>query len=168
MTTDASAGKNVLASLKQRVRDSLSGGLPGIELSPLLPAAWPPQPASAGAAGAEILAYQSQALPSGIVAYRITGPKSIVSIVLPAGTFSIRAAKDGKSCGTKRDAGPGPDAGDSAEQALLDVLLGKRTPEAARKDLDGYSQWVSQGSVIAKDVKRRKTAFFTWLAMKGD
>lgn len=101
-------------------------------------------------------------MPAGIIAYEVRGPLHEV-LTLPDGEPRAAAVADGKDLGREAD-GLG-DTSDlrSAEQALVDVVFGRRSPEAARADLAPYSRWATASSPIGADVRRRKPDLFRWL-----
>jgi hypothetical protein len=146
------------ADLSRRAAAALPEGGLGLRLSPPLPAAWPP-----GLPQLEWFAYRSTALPTGVIAYKVEGPVHKVSLTLPEGQPRAAAVSDGKELG--REAGSGtavPELG-SAEQALVEVVLGRRAPDSARADLAPYSQWATASSLVGADLRRRKPEFFGWL-----
>lgn len=146
------------AALSRRAAASLPHAGLGLRLSPPLPAAWPPQSPQL-----EWFAYRSTALPTGVIAYQLDGPVHKVSLRLPDGEPRAAAVADGKELGRETDNGSAaPDLG-AAEQALVEVVLGRRAPDSARADLAAYSGWASASSQIGADLRRRKPEFFRWL-----
>lgn len=145
-------------SLLQRAHAALAGESFDLILSPVLPAAWPPQ-----GPAVEFFAYASMPLPSGVVSYRITGPKFRLILPLPEGKPVLTAVEDGKASGTEYDRGLGAEGMGNAQEALLEVVAGRRDPEAAKADLRAYVNWSRHGAVMGADARKRKGAFFAWL-----
>jgi hypothetical protein len=64
--------------------------------------------------------------------------------------------------------GPGDSEGDDAaidlaEQALVEVLSGCRTADAAAAELRGYLSWINAHPSAGKDLASRAPEFFAWL-----
>jgi predicted small lipoprotein YifL len=149
------------AELSSQAQKAFSRDAFAAQLSPMFPAVWPP---AGDSAVLEWFAYESQPLPSGIIAYQVKGPVSKVSFIL--GGTGFRVEPIDKPTATGSDS-PGPGSGRpdmaSAEQALVEVLLGHRAPESARASLSAYSKWADATPVIGADMRKRKAAFFRWL-----
>jgi hypothetical protein len=152
------AGPSVV-ELSRRARAALPRAGIGLHLSPPLPATWPP----ASAPQLEWFAYEQTPLATGVIASNVEGPLHVVSLALPDGEPRAAMVSDRKALG--RDTGAQPDVPDlaAAEQALVDVLLGRRTLDSARADLAPYSRWATAASPIGADLRRRKPEFFRWL-----
>lgn len=127
-------------------------------LSPALPSSWPPPSASL-----EWFAYRNEPLATGVIAYAVSGPVSKVTLGLPAGQPRVEQIRDATVKSDQAQAVlPIPNFA-TGEQALLDVLTGLRTPEAARAELSVYAEWVDAYPVVGDDLRRRKPEFFRWL-----
>lgn len=50
-----------------------------------------------------------------------------------------------------------------AQQALLEIVTGRRKAEPARQVLRAYLAWCKASPLVGRDVRARKAAFFTWL-----
>ena len=150
------------AELSSKARDALSRDGFAAQLSPMFPADWPP---SKDSAALEWFAYESQPLPTGVVAYQVKGPVSKVSLSL-GGTGCPHVEQIAVATATGSYS-PRPGAGKpdlaAAEQALIEALQGHRTPESARASLSAYSKWADATPVIGADMRKRKAAFFRWL-----
>jgi hypothetical protein len=149
------------AELSSRARDALSRDGFSAQLSPMFPAVWPP---AGDSAVLEWFAYESQPLPSGVIAYQVKGPVSKVSVRLGGTGFRVEPI-DRPTAADSYSPRPGADRPDmtAAEQALIEVLQGHRTPESARASLSAYSKWADATPVIGADMRQRKAAFFRWL-----
>jgi hypothetical protein len=147
-------------SAKNLATLALKAGSPsgfGISLAPVLPSAWPPRDKFL-----VWLAYRTEPLPTGAIASRILGPVSQVQIELPEGSPTVLQFDSIPSLGRDRDAGPAPEM-TIAEQALVDVITGRRDAESARGELASYLAWVKAKPVIGADMRKRFPEFFTWL-----
>lgn len=146
-------------ALSERASSALANGGMGLSLTPALPAAWPP-------AGPDLVyfAYASEPLPSGVVAFKLTGPKAKVSFKLPDGVPIVEAMAIGETSG--REAGSGIPDMRNAEQALLEVIAGNREPEQAKPDLSPYVKWSLRSAVMGADARKRHAEFFAWLDAK--
>jgi hypothetical protein len=149
------------AELASKARDALSRDGFAAQLSPMFPAAWPP---SGDSARLEWFAYESQPLPTGVVAYQVKGPVSKVSLALGGSGPRVEPISEATATGsyTPKVGAGRPDMA-AAEQALIEVLLGHRSPESARASLSAFSKWADATPVIGVDMRKRKAAFFRWL-----
>jgi hypothetical protein len=146
-----------VADLSRRVLAALPHGGLDLQISPALPAAWPPRRSEL-----EWFTYESTPLPTGIIAYEVNGPIHKVSLLLPEGQVRVEAIKDGKDLGREYDMGFAPNL-EAAQHALVEVVLGRRTPDDARAELAVYAKWTATSPVVGADLRRRKAAFFLWL-----
>jgi len=149
------------AELSSQAREAFSRDAFAAQLSPMFPAVWPP---AGDSAVLEWFAYESQPLPSGIIAYQVKGPVSKVSVSLGGTGFRVEPI-DRPTATDSYSPRPGAGRPDmaAAEQALIEVLQGHRTPESARASLSAYSKWADATPVIGADMRKRKAAFFRWL-----
>ena len=146
------------AELGERAQTALPRNEIGLRLSPLLPAAWPP-----ASAAVEWLAYRSEPLPTGVIAYKWSGPVSKVTLALSGGEPHAETISDGAALGREgEESASMPDLG-PAQQALLDVVLGRRAPDSARAELAAYARWAATHPAMGADLRRRKPEFFRWL-----
>jgi hypothetical protein len=148
--------------LTSRARAALREVDPWPLLSPLLPSVWPPREHEP--ARVEWYAYDSVPLPTGAIAYRITGPRSRVVIDLPDGEPRVEPVREPSAHGTSRDAHFDRDALARAEHALVEVLAGRRIAALARPQLAAYLQWADAADVLGAEALSRKPEFFAWLA----
>jgi len=147
-----------VADLSARAAAALPRSGLGLQLTPALPVAWPPQ-----SPDIEWFAYERTPLPTGVVAYQVSGPSYRVSVTLPDGKPEVTAVPDGKELGRENDRRSGAPKLEAAEQALVDVVLGHRAADSARNELAPYAHWAAASSTIGADLRRRKPAFFHWL-----
>lgn len=147
--------------ITERARAALAKAGLDLRLSPALPAHWPPRPGDTAAL--EWFAYQSRALPTGVIAYQVSGPVTKITIALPAAEPRLENISGGDAQGKETEHRPSGQAVNQAEQVLLDVLSGKRTASSAHGELAAYVQWAKSSSVIGPDLLRRKPEFFAWL-----
>jgi hypothetical protein len=150
-----------LDSLALRAQAALVEANLDLVLSPVLPAAWPPEDPAV-----EYFAYASMPLPSGVIAYRISGPKAKVAVGLSDGSAIISPLEDGMGSGRQDGMGPGAQDLAKAQAALLEVVAGRRTPQAAKADLRAYLKWSHREAVMGADARKRKPGFFAWLEAK--
>lgn len=156
-TMETSSRVPSVAELSAIARKAASPTGFGIEISLLLPSAWPPVDGQIG-----WYAYKSEALPTGAIAYRIHGPTSRISMRLPDGPAHVQPISDDQVQGRDRSSQKRPEMG-PAEQVLLDVVMGRRSPDSARADLAPYLAWAAAAPVIGPDVRKRCPEFFAWL-----
>ncbi len=157
MTKEEAASQPSIDSLRQRVLASL--GVPfGLTLSPALPASWPSTEPTV-----EFFVYESKPLPSGIVAYQVSGPKSKITVTLPDGKPIIVPMTNALASG--REMKPNSESAElnRAQQILIDVVMGKRKMESAHAEMSAYLDWAQHSQVIGKDVQSRAVPFFAWL-----
>jgi hypothetical protein len=147
--------------LTERASAALPNGGLGFRLTPALPAAWPPP--AAGSAALEWFAYAARALPTGVIAYEVSGPAHHVTLTLPSGGPLAEVMAEGTAKGREESPGAAVTGLAQAQQALVDVLTGTRKAEAAKTDLKAYLAWAQSSPVIGADVRKRKAAFFAWL-----
>lgn len=147
-----------LDSLTSRARGALAKPGFNLVLSPMLPAAWPP-----ASPAVEFFAYESMPLPSGVVSYRLTGPKFKLALTLPDGPPVLSPLENGQAAGTGYDRWPGAEDMRKAQEALLEVVAGRRDPEAAKADLRAYQKWSQFETVMGADARKRMPGFFGWL-----
>lgn len=144
--------------IRQAVDSALGLERLGLTLSPALPMRWP-------AAHPQVVffGYESEALPTGVIAYRISGPKVKVTITLPAGRAVVEKLSLSDVSGRETMAFDGVGDLGRAEQALLDVVAGSRTPESVKIELGAYSRWAARNKILGADARRRAREFFNWL-----
>ncbi len=146
------------SELLLRVRAALPKPGLDLRLSPVLPAHWP-----IAASGVEWLVYRTEALPTGIISYQVTGPVTRVTTRLPDGKPETESIDEGTAHGVDRGHGPDDPKLHAAEQALIAVAMGRRSPDEARADLTFYLDWAAASPVIGPDVRRRTPEFFAWI-----
>lgn len=131
-----------------------------VQLSLALPIEWP-----TSSEGVMFLAYPSETLPTGMARTRLRSPSHRIVFaplnaeprIEPLGTSTVLGTQDV----AVEPVDPALVA--RAEQALVDIVAGCRTPEQATADLRPYSQWLDHEPVIAKDLVRRSRSFIAWL-----
>jgi hypothetical protein len=130
-------------------------------LTPILPGRWPEPDGTS-----VLFVYESVPAPGGSASFDVRGP-----------IYRITFSRDGEAAVEKLDGArelgieqrrKAPAAGldpalERAQEALLEVLAGCRSPESARPDLGGYRMWLSQYPVIAVDLQKRAASFLDWL-----
>jgi len=138
---------------------------PGVArmVTPLLPTEWP-----STSGKVMVLAYPMAALESGVTRYTLFVALYQVTIDVDDGTVATESiGKKGKKLGSfekTRERSDDPIHG--AEQALVDVVAGRRPPEKARMLLLPYTQWVEGHGAVGKDVNVRMKGFLEALQKK--
>jgi hypothetical protein len=153
------------AQLREAARSSLGAEVVWADLAPLLPGRWP-----AAGGGVAYWTYRSEALPSGMVRYRVRGPLEKVSFTSLGGPVDVRRLGPGQVLGIDEEVEPPPLDEQrllQAEQAVVDVVAGCRDAETARTDLALYLDWVQLHPLVGKDLETRAPAFFEWLRAKA-
>jgi hypothetical protein len=115
-----------------------------------------------------VLAYPLGPTESGVTRYTLFAASHRVTIDVNDGTATPEPlGKKGKKLGTiekSRERSDDPIHG--AEQALVDVVAGRKPPEKARMLLLPYTQWVETHGAVGKDVDARVKAFVESLQKK--
>ncbi|MBN9685946.1 MULTISPECIES: hypothetical protein [unclassified Corallococcus] len=147
----------------EQAREELGPGMAGAELAPVLPSHWPPK-----GGGLEYFVCRSESLPTGLVKSEVRGPTERIHFATPGATPRVESfgnvAVLGVEDTTARESlNPPQNQIERAEQALLDVVAGCRSLEAARGDLEGYLEWVAQNPLQGRDLERRGDRLFSWL-----
>jgi hypothetical protein len=122
-------------------------------VTPLLPSEWPPT-----SGRVMVLAYPMAPLESGVTRYSLFAATHRVMIDVNDGTVTTEAlgTKKGKKLGAiEKTRERSDDPIHAAEQALVDVVAGRRPPEKARMMLYPYGEWVDGHGAVGKDVEGR-------------
>jgi hypothetical protein len=162
-SSDAGSKRSLAPADADRVaRDALGSAALSSHLTPALPDSWPPSTHVV-----RYLAYPSEPLPTGRVAYEIGAATHVIEVHLDNGVATPHGLPSGPALGiqTRHGADPSADAMAAAERALFDVVVGKTTPDVARPGLEPYVAWFGANAVIAQDVGARMPAFVTWLGV---
>jgi hypothetical protein len=135
-------------------------------LSPPLPIAWPPTQESA----VRLYAFRSEALPTGVIAYRSWSPHAVVAVPLRGGAPTQQQLK-ARVLGREDDR-PAKESGISVEQAadaLLQALCRAEVPSGpeAESIRAGYRAWADSRPLVARELRTHAPAFFTWLDAKA-
>lgn len=138
------------------------GGHPD-RLTPLLPDRWP-EPR-----GVAYYTYTWLPRGTGMPSHSVLGPVRQVVFVTLASSPRIDHFKRVKELDSEYQEGelPRPEDIALAEQALLEVIQGCQTPEAAIPKLEPYRAWLRIHPVAAKDLRKRQPAFMNWLFPEG-
>jgi hypothetical protein len=132
-------------------------------LSPPLPAAWPPS----GEPAVRLYAFRSEPLPTGVVAWRYWSPHAAAQVTLRGeGSAKVQRLKS-KGLG-RSDERVQQDSSASVEQAtaaLLQALCRGTLPTDTEAETlrAGYRAWADSQPLIARELRTRAPAFFTWL-----
>lgn len=131
-------------------------------LSPPLPAAWPPTQEPA----VRLYAFRSEALPSGVIAYRSWSPHAVVAVPLLGGDAKQQRLKS-RVLGREDDR-PANASGASvqrATEALLQALCRAELPSGPEAEAirAGYRAWAGSRPLLTRELRTRAPAFFTWL-----
>ena len=147
--------------LRREAQAALGRAALGATMSPLFPTEWPPT-----SGGSVFYVYRREPLPTGTVQYRVRGPSERVVFAgpdaaaqvepMPASDLGTEAHMEAPPSGLREDL-------ERAQQALVDVIGGARTPGDARHDLAAYRTWLDQSPLVRKDLQSRSAAFVSWL-----
>lgn len=134
-------------------------------LSPPLPVAWPPSQEPA----VRFYAFRTEALPTGVIAYRSWSPHAVVTVPLRGGTPKQHQLKP-RVLGREEDR-PANEPGTSvkqATQALLQVLCRAEVPSDPEAEIirSGYRAWADSRPLVSREFRTHAPAFFTWLDAK--
>jgi hypothetical protein len=134
-------------------------------LSPPLPVAWPPTQEPA----ARLYAFRSEALPTGVIAYRSWSPHAVVTVPLRGGAPTQQQLKT-RVLG-REDDHPATESGVSVERAadaLLQALCRAEVPSGPEAEAirAGYRAWAGSRPLVARELRAHAPAFFTWLDAK--
>lgn len=135
-------------------------------LSPPLPVAWPPTQEPA----VRLYAFRSEALPTGVIAYRSWSPHAVVTVPLRGGTPTQQQLK-ARVLGREDDR-PARESNVSVEQAadaLLQALCRAELPSSPEVEAirAGYRAWADSRPLVARELRTHAPAFFTWLDEKA-
>jgi hypothetical protein len=149
--------------LRDKAEAALGSLTPGARLTPALPAAWPD-------AGGKVvyLACLREPLPTSLASDVVHAPSDEVEVDVASGATRHTALPARSPLGEEQRALPGdgpPDADElaRAEQALVDVVAGRRPADGARGDLAPYGRWLAAEALLAGDLRGRFGAFFEWV-----
>ena len=156
------------AQLEERAREALREPGPlsaNPYMGPLslpLPAAWPPTQEPA----VRLYAFRSEALPTGVIAYRSWSPHAVVTVPLRGGTPKHQQLKP-RALGREDDR-PATESGASMEratEALLQALCRAQVPSGseAKAIRAGYRAWADSQPLAARELRTHAPAFFKWL-----
>lgn len=130
-------------------------------VTPALPAGWP------DARGRVVyLRYAVEALPSSMDRARLASLPHQAEVDVATGAARRVDLPGAGPIGEEGEAPvDAPDAATlaAAEQALVDVVAGRRPAEAARADLRAYARWLASQPLVARDLERRHAAFVRWV-----
>lgn len=131
-------------------------------VTPLLPTEWP---STSGTV--MVLAYPLTPLESGVTRYTLSSPSYRVTLAVGDGTVTTESlGKKAKRLGTIEKARErSDDPIHQGEQALVDVVAGRKTPEKASRILRHYIEWADGHGAVGKDAEARAAAFFK--ALRG-
>lgn len=127
-------------------------------VTPLLPTEWP-----STSGRVMVLAYPLTPLESGVTRYSLFAATHRVTIDVNDGTVTTEpiGGKKAKKLGTlEQTRERSDDPIHAAEQALVDVVAGRTTPEKARRMLYPYVEWAKAHGAAGHDVEGREAAFF--------
>ncbi|HVG59238.1 MAG TPA: hypothetical protein VNA24_11830 [Hyalangium sp.] len=135
-------------------------------LSPPLPVAWPPTQESA----VRLYAFRSEALPTGVIAYRSWSPHAVATVPLRGGAPTQQQLK-ARVLGREDDR-PAIESGvsvDRAADALLQALCRAELPSGPEAEAirAGYRAWADSRPLVARELRTHAPAFFTWLDEKA-
>jgi len=151
----------VVADINSKVRARLCDDLLScLRTTPALPFAWP------DAQGKLVFfAYETEPRLENSMSTEVTGPTHRVVVALASGEPLVEKLRAPRVLGVERDDKPGPRRGEMprAEQALVDVVAGCRTPDDAAADLRPYLAWLERAYVTAADLEKRAGPFIAWL-----
>ncbi len=146
--------------MRARAEGAPAGGrvASGESFAPLLPAAWPSTDGRA-----LVLAFDYQALPSGIVSFRVRGPVRQARISVADGAVERIPTGSVRTLGIDRE--PFRTEEDeralrAGEAALVGVLAGRICLEDARPALRGYCAYARRGGPEARFAMDEAPAFF--------
>ena len=152
----------LLALANTALDQVLEPGAPRM-VTPLLPSEWPPTSGKV-----MVLVYPLAVIEGQLTRYTLLAPSHRVTIAVSDGTVTTEPlGKKSKKLGSiekTRERSDDPIHG--AEQALVDVVAGRRPPEKARMLLMPYTTWVEGHGLLGKDVSGRQKAFFEALQGK--
>lgn len=149
--------------LRDKAEAALGALTPGARLTPALPAAWP------DARGEVVyLACLREPLPTSLPSDVVHAPSDEVVVDVKSGAARHSALPARAPLGEEQRSltGDGPPSADEllpAEQALVDVVAGRRPAEGARGDLAPYKRWLAAEALLAAELRGRFGAFFGWL-----
>lgn len=159
------AAPKTAAELREAARSALGSGVVWADFAPLLPTRWP-----AAGGGIVYWIYHSEALPSGMVRYKVRGPTEEISFPSLSAPPAVRRIGPGKVLGTE-DPVERSAADESrlleAEQAVVELVAGCRDADAARAGLKAYADWLRLHPFVSKDLETRAPTFLAWLKAKG-
>jgi hypothetical protein len=154
------------AVLRLKALELLRKDDPAARLAPLLPDRWPDP------RGARFYAYHIAPLPTGVVAYAVSGPVARIDFARPDAAPALEHLKPARKLGREDDplasgAEVTPQALAVAEQALLEVIAGCQRPEGAPAQLEPYRAWLAAHPRIAEDLGKREPAFLAWILKRA-
>jgi hypothetical protein len=134
-------------------------------VTPLLPTEWP-----STSGKVMVLAYPMAPLESGITRYTLFAASHRVTIDVGDGTVAtepLGKPGKGKKLGSiEKTRERSDDPIHAAEQALVDVVAGRRPLEKSRMLLQPYTVWVEAHATVGKDVNARLKGFVDSLQIK--
>jgi hypothetical protein len=150
--------------LKEEARAALGAEAFRADLAPALPTQWPPP-----GGGIVFYVYRAESLPTGRVRYEVRGPSQRIVFADPAAApvvESITPVLLGEE--DQQRAWP---AGfnaqlERAEEALVDIVAGRRTAEDGRPALQAYATWMAHSALVAHDLHCYAASFLAWLQDK--
>ncbi len=129
-------------------------------VTPLLPSEWPPTSGTV-----MVLAYPLTPIEGELTHHTLMTASHRVTIAVGDGTVTTEPlGKKSKKLGTiDKTRERSDDPIHAAEQALVDVVAGRRAPEKSRMLLMPYTTWAEGHGLLGKDVSGRQKPFFEGL-----
>jgi hypothetical protein len=131
----------------------------------LFPREWPTP-----GAGVVWLAYLREALPTGVVRYRLSRPSHRIELHAEAELPRVNELPGRGTLGSESwpNGSPDPAALMDGQQAVLDVVFGCKPLAAVSGRLRVYDDWMLAHELLAQDVALQAPAFFDWLRAHKD
>jgi hypothetical protein len=124
----------------------------------ILPTSWPSRDGRV-----QLFVYEVQPLPTGRVLYEVRGPLQRAELAADGTEATVEVFEDVQRLGRTGDGHRLFSEQQAAEKALLDVVVGRQSVEAARAELRGYCVLFRDEDLLGRDLRARIEAFVTWL-----
>jgi hypothetical protein len=113
-----------------------------------------------------LYAFRSEALPTGVIAYRSWSPHAVVTVPLRSGAPTQQRLKS-RVLGREDDR-PANESGASVEratEALLQALCKAEVPSGPEAEVirAGYRAWAHSRPLVTQELRTHAPAFFKWL-----
>ena len=153
--------KNV-QELKKEALAALGADAFRADLAPALPTQWPPP-----GGGIVFYVYRTESLPTGRRRLSVSGPSQRIVFASPDAGPAVESIQPVPVLGEEEQQRAWPRDFSAelerAEQALIDMVAGRRGPDDQRPALQAYATWLEHSPLMANDLERRAAPFLGWL-----